>query len=313
MYWDAIVLGGGAAGLSAGIVLARTGVEVVLVEDRTPRNAPASQMHGFLSQEGTNPEALLQKGREEMIGFGGRILAARAIRTSRRAGDFVVALEDGSEIQAPAVLVATGLRDVLPAVPGAETLWGDLVHHCPHCHGREVEGRSIAVIGGSNEPMSVHQAGLMRRYTDDVTFYTNGIALPEQARTELDAVGVVIDDIPVNGIEATTGSQVVVSLETGRQMTHQSVFVAPTMEPRDAVVEELDLTRAPGGSWIEVGPTGRTSVAGVWAAGNVANPRAQVITAAGEGSAAAVDMSAYLLDRDLRRAVGGEAASWFVR
>ncbi|GAA1324992.1 NAD(P)/FAD-dependent oxidoreductase [Leucobacter albus] len=312
--WDAIVLGGGAAGLSAGVVLARTGARVVLVEDRTPRNAPAAHMHGFLSRDGMSPAALLQTGREEMAGFGGKLLAARATSVTQPAdGKFVVALEEGSELSAPAILLATGLRDELPGIPGVSELWGGLVHHCPHCHGREVAGQRIAVIGGANRPMSVHQAGLMRRYSDAITFYLNGIELADHERAQLDAIGVAIVDGQVSAVARTDAGALAIAHGGSDSSEHDCAFVAPLFSPRSEAFEGLGLARVGESPWIEAGPTGRTSVGGVWVAGNLANPRAQVITAAGEGSAAAIDMAGYLLEHDLGRAVNGEPASWYVR
>lgn len=334
--WDAIVLGGGAAGLSAALVLARTGVRTVVVEDRTPRNRPAAHMQGFISRSGMSPAALLQTAREEVVSFGGRILAARAVSTAvstavADAGGVSVTLDDGSELAAPAILIATGLRDVLPDLPGAAELWGASVHHCPHCHGREVAGQSIAVIGSdaAGGAMSLHQAALMRRYSDRVTFYPNGIAVPAHQRRELDSIGVVIvDDGRVSRLERAggagvggagggvggvggVGGEVELSFADGGTAAHDAVFIAPRMVPRDEALSGLGLTRAPQGGWITVDATGRTSLGGVWAAGNIANPRAQVITAAGEGSTAAIDMSGYLLGLDLGRSLNGEAASWY--
>lgn len=311
--WDAIVVGGGAAGLSAGVVLARTGIRIVLVEDRTPRNAPATHMHGFLSRDGMNPADLLQVGREEMIGFGGKLLAARADRVEQSTGgQFRVVLEEGSELIAPAVLLATGLRDEVPEIPGAKELWGTLVHHCPHCHGREVAGQRIAIIGGTHAPMSVHQAALMRRYTDDVVFYLNGIDLADHERDEFSAIGVTVVNDRVTRVGSSPEGALSILQESGAISTHDCAFVVPRMVPRDDAFEGLGLVRNGDTTWIDVGPTGRTSVGGVWAAGNLANPRAQVVTAAGEGSAAAIDMSGYLLAHDLGRAVNGESASWYV-
>lgn len=312
--WDAVVVGGGAAGLNAGIVLARTGVRVVIVEDRTPRNAPAAAMHGFLSREGMNPATLLQTGRGEVLGFGGAIIAAQVEQVRAGSDDtFTVSLGDGSELRAPVVLLASGLRDELPAIPGVRELWADLVHHCPHCHGREVEGQRIAILGGNNPAMSIHQAGLLRRYTDSVTFYPNGIELPDLVRAQLTAVGVVIADTPIGSVHRNDAGALILTQEDGEQHEHDCAFVAPVFTPRDEAFRGLPLARSGETPWIEHGPTGRTSVAGIWVAGNLANPRAQVITAAGEGSAAALDISGYLLERDLTRALVGEQASWYQR
>ena len=316
MNWDVIVLGGGAAGLSAAVVLARTGVRVVVVEDRSPRNAPAQHMHGFVSRDGMSPAELLHVSREEVIRYGGRVLAATAVKVTGLApDDFKVELADGSVLHAPALLLATGLRDQLPEIPGVAELWGTLVHHCPHCHGREVAGERIAVIGGANAPMSIHQAGLMRRYSDRVTFYLGDITLDPKHRASLEAVGVVISEASVAALAAGDGNLagLTLTLDDGSLVQHDAAFVAPIMQPRDEVFAGLELARVPGTRWLQTDASGRTSRFGVWAAGNIANPRAQVITAAGEGSAAAIDLSGYLLERDLGLAGQGAAASWYQR
>lgn len=316
MNWDVIVLGGGAAGLSAAVVLARTGVRVVVVEDRSPRNAPAAHMHGFISRDGLSPAELLHLSREEVIRYGGRVLAATAVRVTGLAPDaFRVDLADGSELTAPALLIATGLRDQLPEIAGVAELWGSLVHHCPHCHGREVAGERIAVIGGANAPMSIHQAGLMRRYSDRVTFYLGDIALDPQRRASLESVGVVVSDASVTSVAAgeESSARLALTLSDGSLVQHDAAFVAPIMQPRDESFAGLELARVPGTRWLQTDASGRTSRFGVWAAGNIANPRAQVITAAGEGSAAAIDLSGYLLERDLGLSEGDESASWYRR
>jgi thioredoxin reductase len=314
MKWDVIVLGGGAAGLSAAVVLARTGVQVVVVEDRSPRNAPAQHMHGFISRDGMNPAELLQLSREEVIRFGGRLLAAEAVRVTGLApDDFQVELADGSVLAAPALLIATGLRDQVPEIPGVQELWGTLVYHCPHCHGREVAGERIAVIGGANGPMSIHQAGLMRRYSDQVTFYLGDISLDPQHRAALEAVGVRVSDASVSAVAVSgeASDELSLTLDDGSTAVYDAAFVAPVMQPRDEALGGLELARVPGTRWLQTDASGKTSRFGVWAAGNIANPRAQVITAAGEGSAAAIDLSGYLLERDLGRAMGEETASWY--
>ena len=328
-HWDTTIIGGGAAALSAGLVLARTGIAVLIIDDRTPRNAPAAHMHGFLSRDGYAPTDLLADGRDEIIRYGGKILAARAERIAvvsepvagsgipdgtdtsvqaREAG-FCVTLTDGNEVTTDTVLVATGLHDELPAISGIRDLWGTYVHHCPHCHGREVAGQRIAVIAGAQLPMSLHQAALLRRYSDQVTFYTNGHTVPSAELAQLRAINVQIAESPVHQVSHTTA--VNLALADGSTDIHDAVFVAPNMVPRDDVLSALTVERIPDLPWISAGPTGRTSVPGLWVAGNLANPRAQVVTAAGEGSSAAMDITAHLLARDLARATAGDPVRWY--
>lgn len=303
--WDVAIHGGGAAGLSAGLVLARTGVRVLVIEDRSPRNAPATEMHGVLSRDGMAPSAYLEEGRGEMIRSGGKILAASVTRAERTpAGSFLTVLDDGSEVVSRALVVATGLRDVLPEVAGLDELWGDLVHHCPHCHGAEVRGRSLAVIGGAWREMSVHQAQLMRRYSDRVRFFPNGIDLNETELTELSVIGVTVTPGEVTRVSGTADGEVRVTAAE-RAYDAGAVFVAPIMRPRLDALQELGLALDERG-FLAVDAGGSTSVPGVWAAGNVTDPRAQVVNAAAQGSSAAMGITGWLLAADVAAAVNGE-------
>lgn len=211
------------------------------------------------------------------------------------------------------MLLATGLTDALPPVAGIDSLWGSAVHHCPHCHGREVSGGNIAVLASANLAMSAHQALLLRRYSDLVTVYPNGGEFDEATLAHYRNLGIAVDVRTVSRVDAGPGGRpsAVVLFEDGSTVQHDAVFVAPAMVPRDGVVRDLGLDRSPDGVWITVGPTGRTSLPGLWVAGNISNPRAQVITAAGEGSAAATDMTGFLLERDLGRAAEGLDGAWF--
>ena len=148
--YDVAVIGGGAAGLSAALVLARARRRVLVVDAGSPRNAPATHMHGFLSRDGLPPGELLALGRTEVKSYGGDILtgAATELVRDRREG-FRLLVADGQRISARRVLVTTGLRDELPDIPGLRERWARDVLHCPNCHGHEVRDRRLGVIGGS--------------------------------------------------------------------------------------------------------------------------------------------------------------------
>lgn len=304
-HHDVIILGGGAAGLSAGLVLARAQARVLVLDAGEPRNAAAAQMHGFLSRDGMNPAELLAVGRGEVASSGGAVRSASAIAINGDAEQgFAVTLDDGTVEHARAVLVATGLSDEMPTLPGIREGWGSIVHHCPYCHGYEVRDQAILVLGGEAREMSIKQAALLRRYSDRVTFATNGIELADAERSRLAAFGVRIVDGMVERLAPATGEldSAVLVLADGRTIAGDAVFIAPRMRPNDALLRSLGCAVTEQTGFTSVDENGQTSVAGVWAAGNVVNPRAQVITAAGAASAAAIAINGWLLEKDLDRA-----------
>jgi thioredoxin reductase len=220
--YDVVVVGGGAAGLSAALVLGRARRRVAVVDAGAPRNAPAAHMQGFLSRDGMAPADLLAAGRAEVTGYGVELVEDQVVGIE---AGFFVRLTRGQVLRARRILVATGVRDELPEIPGVRQRWGRDLLHCPYCHGWEVRDQPIGVLG--THPGSVQHAQLVRQWSDDVN----------------DAGFVTVDS------------------------------------------------------------TGRTSTSGVWAAGNVVDPRVQVITSAGAGSAAAIAINADLVQDEVERAV----------
>ncbi len=301
MQYDVAVIGGGAAGLSAALVLSRARRRVLVVDAGTPRNAPATHMYGFLSRDGLPPAELLARGRNEVKGYGGEIVAGTATDlVPDGSGGFWVVLADGRRIRARRLLVTTGLRDELPDIAGLRERWARDVLHCPYCHGHEVADRRLGVLGGT--PGAVRYAQIVRQWTHDLVYFTPPGTLTTDERTQLvaRAVGVVegaveqlvIDDDELRGVQ----------LADGRVVPRDALFVPPRFVPNNQLLAGLGCDVDADG-WVIADNTGRTSVPGVWAAGNVVDPRAQVITAAGAGSAAAVALNADLTEDDVRNAV----------
>lgn len=303
--WDAIIVGGGAAGLSAGVVLARARFATLVVDGGAPRNDPAAHMHGYLTRDGMAPSAFIATGRDEFTAYGGTLVSGTVTAARHDGGGFELRLDDGRALRSRSVLVATGLTDELPGIPGLRERWASRVHHCPHCHGHEVRGRAIAVIGGALAAASAHQAALLRRHSDSVTFCVNGAEAGEDRLRRLAAYGVRVIDERVTAVTEGTGSPVAVVLGNGETIPCDAVFVAPRPKPHDAVPAMLGAARDPATGLIAVDARGATSVPGLWAAGNVVDPRAQVVAAAGAGCTAAIAVSAWLLDRELTAAVEG--------
>ena len=299
--YDVAIIGGGAAGLSAALVLSRTRRKIVVIDAGRPRNAPATHLHGYLSRDGLPPSDLIMYGRHEVQHYGGEILGGTvADLASDGRGGFEVGLADGQRISTRRLLVTTGLRDELPDLPGLRERWARDVLHCPYCHGHEVRDRRLGVIGGAAG--SVRYAQIVRQWTDDLIYFTAPDTLTAIERTELAARGIGIVEGDINRLVIDDDQLRGLLLHDGCVVARDALFVPPRFVPNNRLLTGLGCDVDAAG-WVTADATGRTSVAGVWAAGNVIDPRAQVITAAGAGSAAAIALNADLVDEDVRAAV----------
>ena len=299
--YDVAVIGGGAAGLSAALVLTRARRRVVVIDAGEPRNAPAAHMQGFLSRDGLPPAELLAAGRDEVASYGGHLVpgTVTSVRPRDRGG-FEVGTADGDVVTARRVLVTTGLRDEVPDVPGVRERWGRDLLHCPYCHGHEVRDQPLGVLGGT--PEAVEHALLVRQWSSDVVYFGHTGTLTPTDRERLLARAIGVVEGPVARLVVEDDRLRGVELDDGRVVPRDAVFVRPAFVPHDDLLTQLGCATHDQG-WVVADPTGRTSVAGVWVAGNAVNPRAQVITAAGEGSAAAIAINNDLVADDVRRAV----------
>ncbi|WP_344120510.1 NAD(P)/FAD-dependent oxidoreductase [Kocuria aegyptia] len=299
--YDVVIIGGGAAGFSAALVLARARRKVLVVDAGAPRNAPASHMHGFLSRDGLPPGELLALGRAEVTGYGGEILEGTVTELVRDGtSGFSVPLSGGRRVSGRRLLVATGLRDELPDIPGLAERWARDVLHCPYCHGYEVRDQRLGVLGAS--PDTVHYAQIVAQWSEDVVFFAPTGTLSTAQRTGLTARSIGLVEGTVQRVLVEGDRLCGVELDDGRTIGRDVLFVPPRFVPHHDLLQGLGCELDEAG-WPVKDSTGQTTVAGVWVAGNVANPRAQVITAAGEGSAAAIAINADLVDEDVRTAV----------
>ena len=300
--FDVAVIGGGAAGLSAALVLSRARRKVLVLDAGSPRNAPAAHMHGYLSRDGMPPAELLAAGSDEVRRYGGDIATGTVTDLVHDGHGFTALLTGGQRISARRVLVTTGLRDELPDIPRLRDRWARDVLHCPYCHGHEVSDRRLGVVGGT--PGAVRYAQIVLQWTNDLTYFTSPDVLTAVERSELLArgIGVVEGTIDQLVIDDDADELRGVQLRDGCVIPVDALFVPPRFVPNSALLVGLGCDADVDG-WVIVDITGRTSVAGVWAAGNIVDPRAQVITAAGAGSAAAIAINADLVDEDVRSAV----------
>ncbi|HEX5615532.1 MAG TPA: NAD(P)/FAD-dependent oxidoreductase [Acidimicrobiia bacterium] len=294
--YDVVIVGGGAAGLSAALVLGRARRSVAVIDAGSPRNAPAAHMQGFLSRDGMPPAELLAVGRDEVAGYGVEIVDGTVVGIEP---GFVVHLADGETVSARRVLVTTGVSDDLPAIAGVRERWGRDLLHCPYCHGWEVRDQPLGVLG--THPGAVMHAHLIRQWSDDVVFFSHTSYLSDSDRAQLDARGIRVVDGEVAALVVDDDRLTGVALADGTVVARAAVFVRPRNVPHsDGLLPSLGIEVDAEGFAV-VDRDGRTNTAGVWAAGNVVDPRASVIAAAGAAATAAMSINADLVQEDVRR------------
>jgi thioredoxin reductase len=305
--YEVIVIGGGAAGLSAALVLGRARRRTLVVDAGEPRNAPAAHMQGYLSRDGMSPAEFLAIGREEIARYGVELVRDRAV-DAVKGEDFAVTLAGGRTVHARQLVVATGLKDELPPVEGLAARFGRDVLHCPYCHGWEVRDQAFGVLATS--PLSVHQALIVTQWSKDVTFFLHTVAEEELSDKDLrrlaaaridvvpgEVAGVVVEDDWLTGVRLAGGTP----SGGGTVYAREALFVAPRAVPQTGLLERLgaETTETPFGTYPVVDARGLTTVPGLWAAGNASGFAEQVINAASRGYRAGAAINAELLMSDL--------------
>lgn len=304
--YDVVIVGGGPAGLNAALMLARSCRSVLVLDDRQYRNAPAEHMHGFLSRDGAEPHRLREIGRGEVRAYGGTIANRRAVTAEVVADGIAVSLDDGTVVMGRRLLVATGLTDLLPDIPGVAERFGRDVVHCPYCHGWEVRDQEIGVLA-TGEP-SVHQALLFRQLSATVTVLQHNSPGPtDEERRRLAARGITVVEGEVSALRVVDDRLTGAILTNGTVVPLTALALAPRMVARSRLLETLGITAVEHpsgmGEHIPAETGGRTAVPHVWVAGNVTNLGAQVLIAAAEGAVAGGMINADLVSEDTELAM----------
>lgn len=305
--WETIVVGGGAAGLSAALTLGRARRRTLVLDTGSPRNRFASHMHGVLGLEGINPAELLKRGRSECAGYGIEFAEAEpsTVREVPQTADggpklLELSLTDGSTLRTRGLIAASGVTDVLPEVPGLAERWGSTAAHCPYCHGLEFADQRIGVLGFG--PGGLHHAELLRQWTDRLTLFSGGMGeLDLDQVLRLESRGVVIEPAPVEQITGDPAGPAEMVLSSGESHEVDVIFTLGQMLPNDSYLDELGLQRQEppfGGSYIKADPAGRTSHDRVWVAGNINQPPANVPMSISAGSFAGGVCNMTLISED---------------
>lgn len=294
--FDVIVIGGGFAGTAAAINLARANRRVCLIDAGRPRNGRSEHMHGVIGLDGVSPSDLLSRGHSEFVSYGGALIKGW-VRAIRRTGPrtWSVDLESGETAAADQVLVATGITDVLPQVPGLSEMWGTRVFHCPYCHGYEVRGKKVGVVGGENPAFTTRMSTLLTKWAESVTLHVNGMTLTPEQENLLAGCGVVLkrDQVLKASPNSSETLAVEITSETDTSL-YGACFTGPGFQPNDGLLRQAGCTVTDG--WVAT-TGGKTSEPGLWAVGNVVSSPDQVSQALGSGAAVAVAIDQFLFDQ----------------
>jgi thioredoxin reductase len=295
MQFDAIVVGGSYAGLSGAMQLARARRKILVIDEGTRRNRFADASHGFLGQDGRSPDAIQREGRSQLMAYetvtwvDGRVAEAEAL------GDgFAVRSDSGERYEARRLMLATGVKDDLPKIPGLAERWGKGVFHCPYCHGYEIGQGRIGVLAAS--VMSMHHA-LMLPDWGDTTFLLNGAFTPDaEQAAALERRRVTVEAVPVRAI--VNGSDV--ELADGRVLPFDGLFTATRTHVASPIAEQLGCAfdESPNGTFIRTSMLKETSVPGVFACGDAARATGTVALAVGDGALAGTAVHQSLIFRE---------------
>ena len=306
--WDCIVVGAGAAGLSAALVLGRARQRTLVVDAGGQSNLAAHGIGGMLGHDGRSPAAFYAAGREELASYPTvELRSGEVLDGERHDGGFVLELADGSREVARRVLLATGMEYRFPTLPGIAERWGRSVFHCPFCHGWEVRDRPLGVL--DRGASGVQRALLLRVWSDDVTLLADGPAeLEPEDGERLSAAGVAVDERPVAGLRGPDSDLTAVVFADGSERPCGGLLVPVTLHQRSALAERLGADAADPGpvvaDAVRVEPTFHTSVPGLSAAGDLSGQMPSVANAVAAGSSAAAMIVHGLAVDGVQEAVG---------
>ena len=294
---DVVIIGGSSAGLSAALILGRSLRNVTVIDDQKPCNRFSHASHGFLTRDGIQPSELSQIAYEQLQHYPTVVRkTATALHIEKCDTGFEITSSDSSKLQARIVLLATGLHDELPALAGIEGLWGKSVFHCPYCDGYEVRGQAIAVYG--EDENALHQVMLLRNLTDNLTLCTAGKwELTVAQRERLTRYGVDVVEQPIVALESV-GTQIqAVRFVDGTASCCDALFIRPRTTHRTTFARDLGC-QVNEHHVVQVDIRGRTSIEGVYAAGDISSPMRSVAISVAQGAAAAYGINADLIERD---------------
>jgi thioredoxin reductase len=294
---DVIIVGGSFAGLTAAMHLVRARRKVTIVDNGRPRNRYAAAAHNVLGFDGVSPLDIRRAGLANVLAYPtARRIEGEAVGIGGVRDDFVVTLAGGESLVGRRVILAYGVVDQFPAIPGFAECWGSTVIHCPYCHGYEVAGGRLGLLYSS--PASLHATVLLRDWTDELTLFTNGLDLPDGQEARIKARGNGVLEGRVAAFLHEAGRLRAVRMESGREVALDAMLAHPRIIPAARLHEDIGAAtlEAPLGPYLEIDDEYQTTVPGVFAAGDLAGPRHSINGAIHGGTLAGVGCHRSLLD-----------------
>ncbi|MEM9965301.1 MAG: NAD(P)/FAD-dependent oxidoreductase [Asticcacaulis sp.] len=294
--FDAIVIGGSFAGISAATYMARARLKVLVIDGGEPRNRFATASHGFLTQDGSSPFDMLETAHAQLRAYPSvSFVTGYALRATQTPEGFAVTVGDDSLYHARRLLLATGVRDILPDIEGFAERWGKSIGHCPYCHGYEINQAPIAVMSGSE--MAAHYALLVSQW-GPVTLLTNGAeALSQDDLDRLRKANIAVETAPVSHLKGNAPDLSEVVLADGKVIAASAMLAAVRFEAASDIAAQLGCTYddSLNGPVLRVDDSGQTTVAGVYAAGDITHMRHSVALAVAGGMVAGTSLHQLLV------------------
>ncbi len=284
MNYDAIVIGGSFAGLSAAMQIARARRPVCVIDAGSPRNRFAAASHGFFGQDGARPADMIRQAREKLCAYPSvTFVAGQAAAAQMVEGVYGVHLASGERLSARKLVLAYGVSDVLPDLRGLSERWGKSVLHCPYCHGYEFAGKRLGVL--NLRPGSLHQAQLIADWGPTIFFLNGHDHLDRSARDELEARGIGIEPAPVTGLLGKAPNLTGLQLADGRIVEIEALYIAPETRMNSLIADQLGCAMydGPFGAVVQTDEWKLTTIPGVFAAGDIARAPHNATWASADG------------------------------
>lgn len=302
MNYDVTIVGAGVAGLSAALALGRARRKVLVLGGGASRNAAADTSHNFFTRDGAAPSELLAIGLEQLTPYGTEVLSRNADSIKKINDSFELMLDDGQCVSARKIILATGVTDLLPDIPGFSKLWGKYIHHCPYCHGWEVRDRPLAVIAQGD--LGYHFAVMIRHWSKDLVVVSNGEAgFSDEQRQHLRSLELKLVETAIDKLEMRDQTLESIVFRDGTGLKREHIFMRPPQQQRSPLAVQLGCEMSEDSIYVKVNMSGETSVPGVYAAGDMTGPMQAVSYAVASGTTAGAMLNHALIFEETMQAV----------